>query len=244
MVITGAVLLALTAFVVVEVLIIKYNGTPVPEPHIPRQAQTAGSGSPLSYVVLGDSTAVAQGAAYDQGYAVGSWKYLAERYEVTMVNLGVSGATVQTVYEDQVPKAADLKPDVVLLSAGANDATHFTRRATVQTFLQKIIDDLKRANPDVRIVVTRSPAMDSVSRFPIGARQLLGLRTRQINDAYAPLIARNNLFVAPIAERTRAAFLADTSLTASDKFHPSARGYALWTPVINEALDAALATRR
>jgi len=89
-------------------------------------------------------------------------------------------------------------------------------------------------------VVTSSPAMDSVTRFPDGAKQLLGLRTRQVNAVFEELIEKNGLIAAPIAEKTRDAFIADPTLTAADNFHPNARGYALWIPVVNQALDVAV----
>ncbi|HSW92128.1 MAG TPA: GDSL-type esterase/lipase family protein, partial [Candidatus Saccharimonadales bacterium] len=139
----------------------------------------------------------------------------------------------------QLDQALSLKPDIVLISAGANDVTHFTRSRAVEASLQRIIDQLKKVNPTVQIIVTGSPAVDSVSRFPWGARQLMGLRTKQINAVFDRVIRKNTLIHAPIAKETRDAFLADPTLTASDNFHPNARGYKLWIPVINAAIDKA-----
>lgn len=233
-----AVLLVL--FVVVQIIYIRQNGRPVPAPAIPRAPQTLGSGSPLTYVVMGDSSSISQGSDYEDGYAVASARHLAEEYQVTFVNVGISGATARSVLEEQLSKAVKYKPDIVLLAVGANDTTHFTSGKSIQASLQKIIDGLRKANPKVHIVVTRSPAMDSVSRFPFGAKQLMHLRTKQVNKAFEPVIEKNGLTVAPIAEKTREAFLADPTLTAADNFHPNTRGYALWIPVVNDALDKAL----
>jgi lysophospholipase L1-like esterase len=84
--------------------------------------------------------------------------------------------------------------------------------------------------------------MDSTPRFSLWpAKQLMGLRTRQVNTVFAGLIKQNHLTFAPIAVKTRAAFLADPTLFAADEFHPNARGYVLWKPVINDALDQVLA---
>jgi lysophospholipase L1-like esterase len=237
----GIVLLVLVLLIIIELIVIKYNGTVVPAPNIPRQPQVLGSGKPLTYVVLGDSTAVSQGSDYKHGYAIASAKNLANTRQVTFINLAISGATGKSVLETQLSKALARRPDVVLLAVGANDATHFTNGRTIRDSVSKIVTGLRQANCDVRIVVTRSPAMDSVGRFPIGAKQIMGLRTKQVNDAFAPLIKDLDLTHAPIAEETRAAFLADPTLTAEDKFHPNARGYALWIPIINRALDQALA---
>lgn len=239
-VIAAVVLVVFVLFIIIEVLIIKYNGTPTPTPEVPRGAQELGKGPALTYVVMGDSTSVGEGADYKDSWAVASAQHLSKKYRVKFVNVGISGATAASVVAEQLEKAKTYKPDLVILAVGANDATHFNSGKSIQEALQKTIDGLRQANPDVRIVVTRSPAMDSVSRFPFGAKQLMGLRTRQVNNAFKSIITKNNLTVAPIAEETRDAFLADPTLTASDNFHPNARGYALWIPVVNRALDEAL----
>lgn len=240
-VIVVCVLLAICVFVVIQLLIIRQNGTPVTTPDIPRQTQTLGKGKQLSYVVLGDSTAVGQGAAYKQSYAVASAEHLAANHMVAFTNVAVSGATIGDVVASQLQTAASKQPDIVLLAVGANDATHFTSGTTIQRHLQTIVDKIRAANCDAKIVVTRSPAMDAVDRFPWPAKQLMGLRTKQVNQAFEPIIQKNDLVIAPIAEKTRAAFIADPSLFAQDKFHPNARGYELWKPIINRALDDALA---
>ncbi len=235
-----AVLIGIVLFLAAELLFIKNNGTPVPAPAIPRDAQVLGTGPKLTYVVMGDSTSIGQGTDYEHAYAPISAKHLAMNYEVTFVNVGISGATAASVLAVQLPQAITYKPDVVLLAVGANDATHFVKGKAFQTSIQSIIDGLRAANPAVKIVVTGSPAMDSVARFPWPARQLMGLRTRQINAAYTPIIVKNNLTFAKIAQGTRAAFLADPTLLAPDKFHPNGRGYALWVPIVNAALDQAV----
>jgi lysophospholipase L1-like esterase len=229
------------AYAVVELLIIKYNGRFVPAPDITCSPQTFGRGSELTYVVMGDSTSIGQGAEYEYSYAIATTEHLARRYNVTLINTGVSGAKVEDVLNDQLGQAIALKPDVVLLGIGANDTTHFTNLKQMRVSLQQIVDTFKEVNPDVRIVATRSPALDSVSRFPLVSKYILRMRTKRVNEAFDSIIKKNHLTPALIAEKTRAAFLADPSLTADDNFHPNARGYALWIPIINDALDQALA---
>ena len=80
----------------------------------------------MVYVVLGDSTAAGRGANYANGIAVRTARHLARSRPVLLVNLAVSGARVADVARDQLPAAVRLKPDLVLLAVGANDATHFT----------------------------------------------------------------------------------------------------------------------
>lgn len=236
------IILLLTLFLVIpEVLYIRYTGITVPAPSIPREIQTFGeTGAPLRYVVMGDSTTISQGGTYENGFAIQSARHLAQKYKVTFLNTGISGATAQSVKEVQLDQAVKFKPDVVLLAVGANDVTHRTPLATVNANLQVIIDQLRQANPRIVIVFTRSPAVDAVTRFPFGAKQLVRNQVERFNKYLEPLIARSNVIVAPIAEDTRQAFLDNPSLLAADKFHPNDSGYALWTPVITKALDRAL----
>lgn len=234
-VITSAVI-----FVIVQFLVIRFNGKPVAVPDIPREIQMAGVGKPLSYAIMGDSTAISQGSEYRDGFAAASIAHLSRSFTVKSVNTGISGATTEEICTDQLEAVLRFKPDIVLLAAGANDATHFVRSEVTRQSVQYIIDELKKVNPQIEIVVTGSPAMDSVTRFPDGSKQIMGLRTRQVNAVFTELIKKNDLFHAPIAEKTRDAFIADPTLTAVDNFHPNARGYELWIPVINKALDEAV----
>jgi lysophospholipase L1-like esterase len=225
---------------IVEALIVKYNGTFVAAPDIPRAPRTFGTGPKLTYVVMGDSTSIGQGAEYKDSYAMQTAEHLAQEHTITLHNTGVSGARVQDLLTDQLPKAVALKPDVVLLGIGANDTTHFTSLEQIQDAMQKTIDSLRKANPDVRIVATRSPALDSVSRFPPVSKFILKMRTAQVNKTFDTLIETNHITPAYIAEKTRDAFLADPTLTAVDNFHPNKQGYGLWIPILNSALDTAL----
>lgn len=240
LIVAGIAVAALLLIIVVEFLYIRYTGENVPAPEIPREPQVYGNGEPLMYVVMGDSTSIAQGSAYENGFAVQSAKHLAKDRQVTLINTGISGATAKTVRADQLEKAVTYKPDVVLLAVGANDVTHRTNFDAAKADLQAIVDGLRASNPGVVIVFTRSPAVDAVNRFPIGAKQLIRRQVDNFNRSLEPFIADNKLVLAPVAEQTRQAFLDDPTLLAADKFHPNDRGYALWTPVINNALDSAL----
>jgi lysophospholipase L1-like esterase len=237
---TGLLGAFIGVFITIEFLIIRFNGSAVPVPVIPRAMTVLGHGKTLTYAVLGDSTTVAQGALYGEGYAYMSAKHLARHYSVHFINAGVSGAKAADVASLQVAQVVRYAPDVALLAVGANDVTGLTRISSVEHSLQQAIDALRAANPAVKIIVTGAPDMGSVPRLPWPVRQLVGLRTHAVNHMVERLVASNNLVFARIAEKTGPAFAADAGLFAADKFHPNAHGYALWTPVINEALDTAI----
>lgn len=231
----------LVILLIADVLIIKYSGSPVAAPNIPRKVQKFGSGSPLKFVVMGDSTSIGQGTEYEHSYAYAAAQHLSKNYQVSLLNVGVSGARTKDVADNQLPKALKQKSDIVLIAIGANDVTHLTSLSSVKSSFMRTIDGLRTDNPDVKIVITGSPAMGSVARFPWPIKQLAGLRAKQLNnDVFMPAARDDNLVFAPVAEKTGPAFRADPTLFAQDKFHPSTRGYALWFPVVNAGLDSAL----
>jgi acyl-CoA thioesterase I len=207
---------------------------------VSREAITLGEGRELVYVVLGDSTTAGVGGTYDLGIAVSTTRELARRHRVTMTNLGVSGARIRDVRRLQLPHAERLHPDVVLLSVGANDVVHLTRIGAMRNDLREIVERLRRANPNVKIVITGSPDMGSLPRIPRLLRGIASWRTKQVNRMFVPAAKDLDLIFAPIAEKTGPLFRKDRSLLAADRFHPNDRGYATWIPVLNDALAAAI----
>lgn len=205
-----------------------------------REARQFGSAGPrMTYVVLGDSTAAGVGGNYEVGIAVGTARELGTRSQVSMTNLAVSGARMRDVRQHQLPIAEMLRPDVVLLSAGANDVTRLTAIRSMRADLREIVQRLTVANPAVRIVVTGSPDMGSPPRIPRLLRGIASWRTKQVNRMVEAEAVRGRLVFAPIAKSTGPLFRRDRSLFDADRFHPNDRGYATWLPVLNDALASA-----
>lgn len=196
------------------------------------------SGPEITYVVLGDSTAAGVGGNYDAGIALSTSRELARTARVSMTNLAISGARVSDVRRHQLAAAEALRPDLVLLSAGANDVTHLTCVRSMRSDLTHIVRRLRAANPAVRIVITGSPDMGASPRIPRFLRGIASWRTSQVNRMFRAEAAAHRLAFAPIADRTGPLFRSDRSLFASDRFHPNDAGYATWLPILNEALAA------
>jgi len=197
------------------------------------------TGKALTYVVLGDSTAAGVGGTYDAGIAVSTAKELGQRFVVTMTNVAVSGARMRDVRRLQLPAAEGLRPDVVLVAAGANDVTHLTSIRSMRADLRAVVRGLTAANPGVKIVITGSPDMGAPPRVPRVLRGVAGWRTRQVNRMFRAEAAAAHLTFAPIADVTGPLFRRDRSLFAADRFHPNDRGYATWIAVLDDALAAA-----
>jgi acyl-CoA thioesterase-1 len=197
-------------------------------------------GASLTYVVLGDSTAAGEGGHYEHGIAVATEQELDRTQDVTMTNLAVSGARMSDVVQHQLPTAEKLRPDVVLLSAGANDVTHLTFIRSMRSSLRELVRRLRVANPAVAIVITGSPDMGAPPRIPRLLRGLASRRTTLVNQMFVSEAAELGLTFAPIAKETGPLFRNDRTLFAPDDFHPNDRGYATWIPLLNHALHEAL----
>lgn len=228
------------AFFIVQILYIKYSGSPVAVPTIPREPQVIGEGTPLKYAVLGDSTAVSQGSEYEKGIARLTALHLAKTHQVTLQNFAVSGARIHDVLKSQTDQAVQFNPDIVLISVGANDVTHVTRLHDFKTKLEETIRKLKAPNPAVRIILTGSPQIGSVPRLPQPMRYFARLRSAQINDVVDQISRSQSVGFARIADRTGSVFDEDRTLFAADNFHPNEKGYAAWIPTLTDAIDDSL----
>jgi len=209
-----------------------------------RQALRFGTdGTILTYAVVGDSTAAGQGATYENGIAVSTARELAKSHVVMLTNFGVSGAKTMDVLAEQLPAVERLRPDLVLISVGANDVTHLTSIRSVRKSIVRIIDRLRAANMDVAIVMTGSPDMGAPPRVPRVLRPVAAWRTRQLNQMFESVARSKGVTFAPIAAATGRLFRRDPSLFAADRFHPNDRGYATWLPSLDRAIGDALAAR-
>ena len=220
---------------------VRFSGSNVPVPDIPRAPITIGTGPEMKYLILGDSTSVSQGSDYKDGYVTGSAEMLSQKYEVTYQNFGVSGAIVKDVLVDQLPRSNEFIPDVALVAVGANDVTHLTSLASIENDTNQIIDTLRSGNPDMKIVLTGSASMGDVKRLGYPLRWIAGLRTRQINEVMLNIANEKQVTFAYVARETGPQFRDNQdTYFAADNFHPNDAGYAVWTPVIIDAINQSL----
>ncbi|CAN5464165.1 hypothetical protein BH10CYA1_BH10CYA1_46770 [soil metagenome] len=203
-----------------------------------------GNGPPLRYVVMGDSTTAGRGAAPENSITMGTARHLAEKYDVTLINLSASGARLEDLIAKQLPDAKQAKPDVVLISVGANDIMHFTPDGQIQSELHHVITELIESNPKIAVVIPGSGEVGACPRFEQPLRLVAGWQTKRVNDIIkqTTLACPGTTWI-PLAERTGAIFARDPTLFSPDKFHPNDRGYLIWTQVLDEGLDQTMRCR-
>ena len=196
-------------------------------------------------VWLGDSTAAGVGASSSaralpsqvaDGLAVrnpSSGDGLAAP-DVSVAVLAVSGARVADVLADQVPKVAGLRPDLVLISVGANDTIHLTGRGAFRHSYEELVRALP---PGVPVVLLGVPDMGAIPRFAQPLRAVAGWRGRNLDAEVRWVAARTGAVYADIAGPTGPPFRRNPGrYFAADDFHPSDAGYGLWAEAVLKVL--------
>lgn len=195
----------------------------------------------LRFVVVGDSTSVGVGAQPQESFPWILAKRLAEKFEVELHVVGVSGARITDAASDQVPAAIALKPDLVLIEIGANDATHLTSSKTVRTKMTQMLDAFGKAK--IPVVVAGPPDMGTTRAFAEPLRTLSGYSGAKVQRAIEKIVHPRGIPFVDLAAGTGPAFDADPNrYYSTDLFHPSAEGYALWAEVIFPTVDESART--
>lgn len=198
-------------------------------------------GKPLTFVVLGDSTAAGLGAgSSEHAYATVLSERLGERgWRVELLAHGESGARVKDVLVEQTPLAEAAGADLVFVGIGANDATHLTSLDGIRAVMGKTLDRL--LDTSATVVVAGPPDMRAHAWLePL--RSLIGWRGRQVADAIEDAATERGVPVVPLAELAGPYFASNPEdAYAADDFHPGPGGYRAWAeaifPVLLDALE-------
>lgn len=183
-------------------------------------------------VWLGDSTAAGVGASSSAGALPSQVADGLAAPEVAV--LAVSGARVADVLADQLPKVAALRPNLVLISVGANDTIHLTGRGAFRHTYEKVVRALPAGVP---VVLLGVPDMGAIPRFAQPLRAVSGWRGRNVDAEVRRVAAGTGAVYADIAGPTGPPFRRHPDrYFAADDFHPSDAGYGLWADAVLKVL--------
>jgi lysophospholipase L1-like esterase len=204
---------------------------------------------PRVLAVLGDSSVAGVGAdCAEDTLTYGVAKALAQEYRVSLHAFGVSGARLADVVRDQIPRLAELDPDVVLVCVGTNDITHCTPVYEVRRQLQLLGSGLVTAAPRAVTVVSGLPPAETSLAFGWPLRNVLGAWARAYTRLYQAELSPYGVTVVDIARVARDAFRRKREMFSTDLFHPSGAGYVFlgkfYGEAVRQALDAASAEER
>lgn len=200
-----------------------------------------GDGEPISFAVLGDSSAAGMGVGRDiQTPAVLIAAGLSELAEqpVRLVNVAVIGA-VSAALAAQVERLRGDPPDVALVMIGTNDVTHRIRPAVAVRNLAEAVHTLCEGGSEV--VVATCPDLGAVKPIAPPLRWVIRAWSRNLAAAQT---------IATVEAGGRTVSLADVlgpqfrarpgELFSADRFHPSAEGYAAAAAVLLPSVAASL----
>jgi lysophospholipase L1-like esterase len=172
------------------------------------------------YVALGDSCAEGLDDPYPDGTTYRGWTDLtaaslaAVSPSLRYANLAVRGRRLDQILAEQVPLAAELRPDLVTLFGGGNDLLQSRWQSTARS-----LDETVGAMAEVaRTVVLFT--LPNIARLP-GLRRLRP-RVQQLNDLIAATAASHGALLIDVREDP---YCDDERLYGPDRLHLGALGH-------------------
>jgi lysophospholipase L1-like esterase len=190
---------------------------------------------PLIYIALGDSTAAGVGVSRVEEtypYLVAETLASSRGRRVHVINVAKSGARIADVQDTQLLALVGRKPDVVTMSIGANDATHLTDDG----FFQSCYDSVVRGFDNPEFLTATTPDMAYAPAIQPIYGSIAGKRAWEQNRWLRSYAATSYIKLVDIYSEGKLDYNKDLGLYASDRFHPSAKGYALWARLFTTQL--------
>jgi lysophospholipase L1-like esterase len=197
------------------------------------------AGEPLRMAVLGDSTAAGLGVDRPRDTPAALLACgLAERLHrpVLVRTVAVSGATSLGL-APQYELASGWWPDVAVILIGGNDVTHRVRVPVAVACLAQAVRELRATGCEV--VVGTCPDLGTIRPIRPPLRWLARRWSRQLAAAQTYAVVEAGGAVVSLADLIGPTFYAaPTLMFSSDRFHPSADGYAAAAAAILPTLIA------
>ncbi|WP_017542037.1 SGNH/GDSL hydrolase family protein [Nocardiopsis halophila] len=186
-----------------------------------------GAGPPVSFAVMGDSTAA--GFALTEGPQTPGALLAAGIAEVAGRPVRLrSTAKVGATSADLVRQAGLLEgevPDLAVVFIGANDVIHRVRPADAVHHLQSVVRALHAGG--TAVVVATCPDLGSVRPIGQPLRTVARRASRQLAAAQTIAVVEEGGRTVSLTDLLADDFVArPDELFGPDRFHPSARGYA------------------
>ena len=192
-----------------------------------------------SILVAGDSTALGTGAATPAGSTAGLIG--ADYPDASVENIGVNGLKLDGLLEKFQSMPTTTQYDLIVLQIGANDIVGFTPLSKVSTELAQVLVLARQHAAHVVVLTAGDVGLAPVFKFPLS--EIFQWRTLQVRTIFMNEIAQyeNVAYVDLYKPRAEEIFNTDISkYYATDNFHPSSAGYAVWYTSMKPYIEKAL----
>ncbi|GAA2080970.1 SGNH/GDSL hydrolase family protein [Actinomadura alba] len=198
-------------------------------------------GSPVSFVMMGDSTAAGLGVL-DPGETPAALlatglSAIAVR-PVLLTTVARSGSRSEAL-PDQIADALRAAPDIVVIMIGANDVT---ARVSPAESVRHLDDAVRRLRDEgCEVVVGTCPDLGSVKPVMQPLRWVAQRASRQLAAAQTIAVVERGGRSVSLGDLLGGEFAADPlEMFSADRYHPSARGYAAAAAALLPSMAAAL----
>jgi acyl-CoA thioesterase-1 len=217
--------------------------TPISDAHayfyLPLDSQNTGNDK--TYLALGDSLTRGVGVEDDkQTYAFLLADNLSQHGRIEYTDLAVPGSTSADMLKNQIPFLGDGQYQYLSLMVGMNDILTQVSSEQFQNNYQQILDQMSLRTPN--IIVINIPFLSSSRIILPPYNYLVDWRTQQFNSIIETLVNQKKaqgvkINYVDLYSLAKTQFRNDPSLFSPDGFHPSAKGYKLWSELINANLN-------
>jgi len=192
----------------------------------------------ITYVAIGDSLTSGVGASSVSSTlpALLAEKIAATRgMEVNVKNLGVPGATSFEILTGSVIDAGQYNPDIITLFIGTNDMHNFVPLEKFKSNLTAAVKALQYSTK-AKIYLINLPYLGAsdlvLSPYDLYFDYELG----QFNAIISQVAEDTSVQLIDLYDASKKAFKDDKNVYSLDRFHPSDKGYELWSEIIYDQL--------
>lgn len=185
-------------------------------------------GSPITMVVLGDSSAAGYGVHRRRetpGALLATGLSRRLHRPVRLHRFAVVGS-LSAGLKPQVESALECQPDIAVILIGGNDVTNRTPPAVAVRYLVDAVRALRAAGTEV--VVGTCPDLGSIQPIQAPLRWFARRWSRQLAAAQTVAVVEAGGWTVSLGDLLGPRFAAEpTRMFGWDRFHPSAEGYAM-----------------
>jgi acyl-CoA thioesterase I len=196
----------------------------------------------IQYLPLGDSYTIGEGLRENERFPNQLTAKLRDKgYSIELLgNPSRTGYTTLDLIENELPVLAKSNANFITLLIGVNDQVQKIDTPTFRTRLERILAQVKRTKPQATIIILTIPDYTfTKAGLAFGDATKNSKALEEYNNAIKEVASRQNIPIVDITDISNQV-KNDSSLTSSDKLHPSAKHYGLWVEKILPTAEALL----